>query len=147
MNLHAAAAAVREQFPDGNPDELAREEAKMERFGDFAFKGLGVAVLIGIGAMLYAILTSMVISGSRPVMGVVLILFIIFAAMSLAYVFWNETLKDKKVKLDRDRKRSLVMPAEPAGLGPASTDPIPTSVVDDTTKLLPIEKQRDSTRN
>jgi hypothetical protein len=86
------------------PDKTAAEAGK---FGDIAFTGFGIAVLLGVIGLVYVTFVKMVLSGDNPAAGIVLILFIIFAALALAYVFMNETLKEQGAKLNPELAKEL----------------------------------------
>ena len=96
MNLESTAASLSEQFPDRERYELTKREQQLERFGQFAFGGFGIVLLIGIAGLIYTILTKMVLVGQQPLAGILLIAFIIFAALTLAYVVFAEDLKDRR---------------------------------------------------
>ena len=141
MNLEGSAAALLEQFPDGTRSDLQRQERNLERFGTFAFRGLGVVGGIGIIAMIYVIVTKMVLSGTQPLGGILFATFLLFAAMMLTYVIWLESLKDKRKKLGTATEAQLNLPSETAKLLDRSTnEPVP-SVVEGTTDLLTVESR------
>ena len=142
MNLEQTATALVEQFPSGGPDRLALKEQRLERFGQIAFGGFGVVIVIAILGIIYTIFTNMILAGTQPLAGVILVLFLIFAALTLAYVVFAEELKEKRKKMmknpaaatptsEPDTNKLLNVPA----------DPSVASVVEDTTELLPVEKK------
>lgn len=98
MNLEQTALSVLEQFPTGEQPTIRKQEQMLDRFGQIVFGGFGVVVLAGIVGIIYAILTKMVFSGANFWTGILLIAFVIFAALSLAYVVLNESLKEKRSK-------------------------------------------------
>ena len=136
MNLAGTEAAVREQFPEGGVPDMDREEQRLERFGNVAFTGLGVVLGIGVFGILYWIFQKMVISEAQVLPGVLLMAFIVFASLSLGYVIWNEILKDKRQKLEKERARSLRSPSEMPQLPPTTLPKASVSVVEHTTDLL-----------
>src|SRR4051794_9259781 len=107
MNLEQTAALMQSMSPSTDHMKQAR---LAEKFGSVAFAGLGVVVVLGILAVIYAILDNMVLSGRRPVAGLLLVTLVIFAALSLSYVIWNEVLKEKRTKLSRDPEHGEEMP-------------------------------------
>jgi hypothetical protein len=137
MNLENSAASLLEQFPNSARADLKLEEKRLERFGRVAFTGLGICVGIAILAMIYFIFTKMVLSGEQPWSGALLISFIIFAGLCLGYVVWQESLKEKRAKIDMAPGRDIES-TEPTGklLDEGSFEPVPDSVVEDTTELL-----------
>jgi hypothetical protein len=139
LNLRESADSLLSQIPEAAFAELKRQERRLERFGSIAFTGLGVVLLLGILLVIYSILQKMVFSGENPVGGILLIAFVIFATLSLAYVVFNESLKEKREKLN---PRLESKPAVTAGLrmpaqlaDGAEFEPAPT-VTEDTTELL-----------
>src|SRR5262245_4836134 len=95
MNLEPAALSLREQFPDDPRADLQREERKLQRFGTVAFGGFAALIGVGMLGFIYMIVTEMVLTGNKPVIGILLILFLIFTAMTLGYVIQRESLKEK----------------------------------------------------
>ncbi len=142
MNLENSAASLREQFPNSARTSLEREEKLHRRFGQIAFTGFAIVVDLAIIAMIYFIFTNMVLSGDRPWTGVFLIAFILFAGLSLAYVIWNESIKEKREKLQQTPAPEA-LPTPPTGklLNESTIEPVP-SVVEDTTKLLKQPRER-----
>ena len=141
MNLESTAASLLDQFPDSERYELTKREQRLERFGQFAFGGFGIVLLIAIAGLIYTILTKMVLAGQQPLAGILLIAFIVFAALTLAYVVFAEDLKDK-----RKRGRAEATPGPDELKAPAVTGrlieerefvPIGT-VTENTTDLLPV---------
>lgn len=140
MNLEGSTASLLEQFPDGTRSDLQREERNLERFGSIAFRGLGVVGGLGVIAMIYVIITEMVLSGTKPLAGIFFAAFLIFAALTLTYVIWRESLKEKRQKLERTPGLDAVPPADTARLLDAPAfEPVP-SVVEDTTELLDVSE-------
>ena len=72
----------------------------LEKFGNIAFTGFGVAIITAIGAIIYVILSKMVFSGTQPFAGILMVLFIFFAVLSLGYVVFSQALKEKREKLN-----------------------------------------------
>lgn len=136
MNLEGAAASLLEQFPDGVRSELQKQEARLERFGAFAFTGFGIVLAIGVLGLLYWIFDRMVAGSLQLPPGVLLMAFIIFSALALTYVVWQENLKEKRAKLGTSP--NPVLPAAATGklLEPSRSEPVPDSIVDNTTELL-----------
>lgn len=137
MNLEPAAQSLLEQFPGGRDPDLIRRERRLERFGQFAFGGFGLVVVAAIIGLVYTIFTKMVLSGTQPWAGILLIAFLLFAAMTLAYVIFAEDLKDKRKKMRPSPVRELEGAADTGKLlDEGQFVPIPT-VTENTTDLLP----------
>lgn len=147
MYIEGSSASLLEQFPDGTSSDLKRQERNLERFGAVAFTGFGVVIGVAILAMLYAILTNMILNGNEPLAGIMLMAFIIFAALTLAYVIRRESLNEKRQKLGvSPTTNSLPDPATGKLLNESTIEPVP-SVVEDTTKLLQINRPKDGRSN
>lgn len=136
MNLEQSVASLLEQFPHGERLDLQKEEKQLAKFGTVAFGGFMVVIAIAIVWMIYLILTKMVLSGTQPLPGVLLIAFIIFAGLSLSYVVWNESLKEKRQKIGITPAEGALPPASARELHDASSFIPAASVVEDTTALL-----------
>lgn len=141
MNLESVAESLLLQFPNAQQAALQRQEKMLERFGSFVFGGF--AAILGLGAigLIVGIILTMVVSGRDPVKGILLALFITFASLALSYVLLNESLKEKRKKLQANSVAAFP-PSPETGklLETGDLEPIP-SVVDDTTDLLYVEKQ------
>ncbi|MBK8467364.1 MAG: hypothetical protein IPL32_16230 [Chloracidobacterium sp.] len=77
----------------------------------------------------------MILSGSQPIAGIFLMAFLVFAALSLTYVVWRESLKEKQKKVASSRDLSALPDHTPNLLTDRPFEP-PPSVVEDTTALL-----------
>jgi putative copper export protein len=141
MNLSETAASLLNQFPEGRANALQRQEQRLERFGQIAFGGFGVVVVAGVVGIIYWIITKTVLTGEGFWSGLLLVAFIIFAVLTLAYVVLRESLKEKRQKLNPQllaRETDVLLPA------PAAREidiEAAMSVIDDTTELL-TEKQK-----
>lgn len=140
MSLSDITASYLAQFPDGAAAELLKKEFLLERFGSFAFGGLMFAVFAGVCALIYVLITRMIFNGANPIAGIILSLFVGFAALTLAYVFMRESLKDKKIKMLPRELEPTFQPAEMNALPQPRTEWAP-SVVEDSTELLPIQNR------
>jgi nitrate reductase NapE component len=109
LNLEKVAESLTEQFPDSGKSDLARQQRMLEKFGSLAMCGFGVVAVMGVGALLYTIITKLIIPGpaGNIMTGIFMIAFIIFATLLLAYVFFNEVLKDKKKKINLNLEKEL----------------------------------------
>ncbi len=136
LNLEQTAASMLEQFPDGQRLELQQQEKTLEKFGNIAFGGFVVVIGIALCWMIYFVFEKMVLSGIQPFSGILLIAFIVFAALTLGYVIWRESLKEKRQKIVTARGLdSLSESSSTKYLGETTFEPVP-SVVEDTTELL-----------
>lgn len=133
LNLEEIGESLSSQLLGGKVEPADR---RLELFGNIAFGGFGIIVLLGIAALIYTVLAETVLSGKDMVFGIALTLFLVFAAMTLAYVAMNESRKQKQAK--RKRKPELASPDTAKLLDDPHFEPVP-SVVDDTTELLKVE--------
>ena len=140
MILEQISAALSEQLPERDAD-IERREARLEVFGNIAFVGLGIILAAGVVGILYMIITQMILTGERPLAGILLANFVVFAALALTYVVLREDLNERKKKT-----RALSAPtSEPDAeidtnklLQDPINEPVP-SIIEDTTDLLPAQ--------
>jgi hypothetical protein len=144
INLQQTALSLLEQIPSAKSAELIRKRRTLEKLGGIAFTGLGIVIGLGILGLLYSIFVKMVLSGTEVYEGIAMMLFIVFASLSLAYVILNETLKDKESKIGPDLAKEIDK-ARKTGklLEEGNFEPV-MSVTERTTNLLHVEnKPRD----
>jgi|GEM_PF-5172861 len=140
MNLEHTAISVIEQFPNEASAGLRKQERLLEKFGNIAFGGFGIVILVAICAMIFVIFTKMILNGSQPFGGIMLTAFILFAVASVGYVLWNQILEDKRSKILATAVRDPDLAKSTGELLPdADFEPI-ASVTENTTKLLEIKR-------
>jgi hypothetical protein len=138
MNLEQTSASLTEQF-GGVPDTERKVNSFFNSLGKVAFGGLGGLCVAGLLLLLYSIASKMIFTGDRIVSGILLSLFLIFAALSLVYVIWQESVKDKRSKfatvpqLETDRELSVNRLADGSNFTPTP------SVVEGTTESLDVK--------
>ena len=141
MNLEQTAAALMTQFPGGKAAELDRAEERLEHFGRIAFGGFGLVVAGAILFLIYMIIIKMILPGTQILPGIAGILALIFAALALTYVYFQEDLKEKRKKL---RSTPVTVPEIDRSTNELLTEgtqrPV-VSVVEDTTDLLPVRNR------
>lgn len=138
LNLQKSAESLLEQFPDAEKNTLQRQERLLEKFGNVAFGGFGMVFLGGVGAMIYVIVTKFIIPGpaNNVLAGIFLIAFLLFAILALAYVVFNEILKEKKQKINPHIQNELSGGKDTGKLlDEGNLQPV-SSVTDHTTELL-----------
>ena len=142
LNLEKSAESLLEQTSITQNSKILNRDQFAEKLGGFALGGLSIVVLIAVGAIVYAILTKMILTGANVWAGILLIAFLIFAALSLIFVFLNESNKDKKTKLDSTQINELTA-AKDTGklLEETSFEPV-LSVTENSTELLPAKQTR-----
>jgi len=142
LNLEKTAETLLEQIPSAESAKLLKRERNLQKFGNVAFGGFGLVLLIAICAIIYLIITKVILSGNSVFGGIMLIAFIIFAALSLAYVAFNEDLKERKQKANPNLKNELPEKLETGKLLEEKPfEPIPQSVTENTTDLLYAEQK------
>ena len=140
MNLEQTAITLADQFGGDGEVSLGAIDRFFQNLGKFAFGGLGAVVVIGIGYLLFTVFFRFILNGSQVTSGIFLILFIVFAALSFAYVVYNEVRKDRKPSIREDASNEIAAANTGKLLNEASQMSIPVpSVVEDTTDLLPVE--------
>jgi hypothetical protein len=107
LNLEETTRSLLAQIPSAESAELLRREKRLEKFGAVAWRGFGAIFLTAISALVYAIITGMILSGKNPLAGVLLSAFIIFSAMMLAYVYFHKELNEEKKQLRRGLRNEL----------------------------------------
>ena len=140
MNLEPSAISLREQFPDDARVDLQREEKKLEKFGTVAFGGFALMIGLAMCGFIYMVITEMVLTGNKAWIGILLIIFVIFTAMTVGYILRREALKQKRRRIEK--APGLVTPPSPPTaklLHPSTIEPVP-SVVEHTTELLNIDR-------
>ncbi len=142
LNLELSARSLKEQAPDIERADLQRQERALEKFGAVAFTGFGVVVALGFCALIFMILKNMVFGGVNPLLGILLSAFFVFAALTLGYVFWRESLKSKREKLEMapGRMKEISQPANRKLIEEKDFHAVP-SVIEDTTELLKLERK------
>lgn len=102
--------------------------------------GFGIVAIVAFFFLIGQILIRFIVFGTQPLAGVFLIALLVFAALSLGYVFWRESLKEKRERIARAPGLDSVPPANTAReLVSPYFEPVP-SVVEDTTDLLPTRR-------
>ena len=116
-------------------DSLLRKRILLETFGTVATGGLITVTVIGVSAIVYTILTKMILTGSSVLFGSLLTAFIVFSLLTLVYVVFRESLNEKQNKgkqtgseLNEPKNTSNLLEDKP--FEPAS------SVTENSTELL-----------
>ncbi len=136
LNLEKSAESLLEQLPTAQSANLLKHEKLIERFGNFVLGGLGVVILFGVTILIYTIIEKFLVSGTNVYFAILMVAFIIFAFLSLIFVIFNETLKEKKAKInptiknELDAKKDTAKQLEEKFFEPAG------SVTEDSTEFL-----------
>jgi len=143
LNLEPSVKSLLEQFPASRREDLESRNRGLEKFGQIAFGGFVFVMAVALLGLIYAILDRMVFSGNNPLVGIILMTFVIFGVLSLAYVFFREDQKAKRQKsTDVATVIELPLPITTGRLLDESKfDPVP-SVIENTTDLLPRESRK-----
>ncbi|HEX8267050.1 MAG TPA: zinc ribbon domain-containing protein, partial [Pyrinomonadaceae bacterium] len=96
LNLEKSIESLLEQLTTAESANLLKQTKLLEKYGNFAFGGFAAVFLLGISVLVFTILNKMVLSGGNVIFGLLLLAFIIFAVLTLVYVFLNESVKEKK---------------------------------------------------
>jgi len=141
LNLEKTAESMLEQIPSAESAKLLKRERNLEKFGNIALGGFGIVLLTGIIAIIYLIITKVILSGNSVFGGIMLIAFIIFASLSLAYVAFNEDLKERKQKTNPTLKNELAEKQDTAKLLEEKPFEPVGSVTENSTELLFVENK------
>ena len=146
MNLEQTALSLLEQFPAAGGTNLQTQERIIERFGQVAFGGFCAVILVAIASMIYLIFARLVLTGDNFWAGLLLIAFILFAGLTLTYVFLSESLKEKRAKHNPQAASPPTLTTPPVAgiLNESRFEPI-GSVTEHTTDLLGHEIKRKTT--
>lgn len=140
MNLEQTAASLLEQYPTESRAHLQKQERLIERFGQIAFGGFGLMVILGIIGLIYTVITKMVLTGSNFWAGILLAAFMVFAALTLSYVVLRESVKDKRAKLNSSSRELAPAAPETGRLLEESHFEPAGSITEHTTQHLSAEK-------
>jgi len=139
LNLQKTAESLTEQLPDRLSKRSGLGDQRLELLGRIAFGGLGIAGLLAVAGMLYAIFTKFILSGDGVLTGIIFMLLLIFAVLGLVFVVINESKKERRSMAATDAN---LAENERKDTGQLLTEgdfePVP-SVIEDTTKLLKVE--------
>lgn len=142
LNLEKSIESLLEQLPTAERANLIKRSALLEKYGNFAFGGFAAAFLLGVSVLVFTIFNKMVLSGENVVFDLLLLFFIIFAVLTLVYVFLNESLKEKKAKAKPVFNNELEKNAAQKLLENKPFETVPSSVTERTTDLLYSEKRK-----
>jgi uncharacterized membrane protein YvbJ len=141
LNLTDVSKTLLEQIPSAESARLLRHEKTIERFGNFALGGFGVVLLCGVTALIYTLVEKFLVNGTNVYYAVFMIAFIIFALLSLVFVIFNETLKEKKAKINPALKNELTEKKDTAKLLEEKIFEPARSVTENTTGLIYAEQK------
>ncbi|MDQ3799776.1 MAG: zinc ribbon domain-containing protein [Acidobacteriota bacterium] len=141
LNLEKSAASLVEQIPSAESARLLRHEKLIEKFGNFALGGLGVVVLFAVTFLIYTIIEKYLVGGTNIYFVVLTIAFIVFAFLSLIFVIFNETLKEKQAKINPAVENKLVEANAAANLLEEKPFELVPGVTENTTGLLYAEQK------
>lgn len=141
LNLEKSIESLLEQLPTAHQANLLKQAKMLEKYGNFAFGGFAIVVVFGVLVLVLTIFNKWVLSGDNVIFGLLLGLFIIFAFLTLIYVFLNESLKGKKANAAPVFTTELEGQARAKLLDDQPFEAVPASVTERTTDLLYTEKR------
>ena len=136
LNLEQTALSLLEQMPSAESAELLKRQKNLEKFGSIAFGGFGLVLLTAVCAIIYLIFTKVILSGNSVFGGILLIAFIVFAISTLAYVVFNEDLKERMQKTNPALNNELAEKRDTAKLLEDKPFEPVGSVTENSTELL-----------
>jgi hypothetical protein len=141
LNLTDVSKTLPEQIPSAESASLSRREKLIERFGNFALGGLGVVILFAVTILIYTIVEKFLVSGTNVYFAVLPAAFIVFAFLSLIFVVFNESLKEKKAKINPAPNNELTEKTDTAKLPAEKPFEPARSITENTTGLLYAEQK------
>lgn len=142
LKLEEIAKSLLLQIPSAESAELLKQERRLEKFGNVAWVGFEIVLLVGVIALLYSIINSLVLSGKNPLVGILLAAFVFFGTLTLIYVAFNKDLEEKKKKINLNKQKEIVETKITAKLlEETHIEPFP-SVTENSTNLLFVEPKR-----
>lgn len=141
LNLEKSAESLLEQIPSAESAKLLKQQRNLEKFGNIAFGGFGVVLLIAVLSIIYWIFTTVILTGDSVFSGIMLIAFIVFAALTLTYVIFNEDLKERKQKMNPTLNNELSAKQDTAKLLEEKPFAPIQSITENSTELFPIENK------
>jgi len=136
LNLEQTALSLLEQIPSAESAGLLKRQKNLEKFGNIAFGGFGIVLLIAVSAIIYLIFTKVILSGNSVFGGILLIAFIVFAILTLTYVAFNEDLKERMQKTNPSLNNELAEKRDTAKLLEEKLFEPVSSVTENSTELL-----------
>lgn len=144
MNLEQTSQSMLLQFPSAESANLLKREKMLEKFGAIAFTGFGIVLFLAVSSIIYLIITRVVLGGKTPLEqfgGILLVLFVVFASLALAYVGFNEDLKERKQKLNPQLESELTNKPDTAKLLEEKPFEPASSITEDTTETFAVENK------
>jgi len=136
LNLEQTALSLLEQIPSAESAGLLKRQKNIEKFGNIAFGGFGIVLLIAVSAIIYLIFTKVILSGNSVFGGILLIAFIVFAILTLTYVVFNENFKERMQKTNPSLNNELAEKRDTAKLLEEKLFEPVSSVTENSTELL-----------
>jgi uncharacterized protein YacL len=140
LGLEKISRTLLEQIPSAESAELLRRQKKIEKLGTLGFIGLANVGAFGVLALIYSVLVKMILSGTNIIGGVLLIAFMIFAVLTLMYVFYMKALEDKQKLLRLSKNPEVEDKTTGQLLEEKPFEPVP-SITENTTDLLYAENK------
>lgn len=134
--MEKSAESLLEQIPNAENAKIIKIERNLERFG-----GFGIILFTAIGGIIFYIFTRMVLTGENIFAGISLIAFMVFAALTLIYLGFNEHLKERKQKLNPNLNNDLTEKQEINKLLENKSFIPVQSVTENSTELFPVENK------
>jgi len=136
LNLEQTALSLLEQIPSAESAGLLKRQKNIEKFGNIAFGGFGIVLLMAVSAIIYLFFTKVILSGNSVFGGILLIAFIVFAILTLTYVAFNEDLKERMQKTNPSLNNELAEKRDTAKLLEEKLFEPVSSVTENSTELL-----------
>jgi hypothetical protein len=138
MNLEQTASSLSGQYGSDREIEATGWDRVFNAIGKFGFGGFCTVVVLGFFGLIYRVIEKLILSGTKPLTGLLLVMFIFFAALTLSWVIFSAYRAEKKLSPNAPPQTPELEPANTNRLTDGAHIPVPTSVTENTTNLLPV---------
>lgn len=142
LNLEASAESLREQLSQADFISATKISKFFETLGKLGFGGLFGVLLVGIALLINLLINKFLLSGQtdKIIIGILLLVFLFSAILALAYVIFQEHLKEKRKGANPIMQNEIAAKDTAKLLEEKPFEPI-SSVTENTTNLLFVESK------
>lgn len=94
LNIEETAASLQKQIPSAESAELMRQKKRWDTFGAVAWNGLIIVAGWALLNFIYLIIEKLILTGANIKLGIIAILFLLFGAATLVYVYKSQEFKE-----------------------------------------------------
>lgn len=140
LSIEEAAASLLRQIPSAESSEIMRQRMQWEMFGAIAWTGFLVGASLVLISILYVVFERFIMSGTNIFFGIMFVLFLVFGAAMLVYIYKSQQLKQLAAASTPTPPTDQLNRAETAKLPDGGSFEPASSVTEDSTTLLPDER-------